>query len=983
MTFSPGTRQPSRLPDAGRRYALVIATSAYHESLSALRSPRADAAAMAAMLADPSLGGCTVTRRDDLPAREFKLAIATFLRERRPDDTVLLYLSGHGLVEEQHDPSAQLYFAARDTVKDQMSSTGVPSTFVIAELGHCRAKRQILVVDSCFSAAFHPGGKGDAEVNAPSLLKAALDRSAVPEGRGRVVLTSSGANQLSYEGDHVPGGDPSLSVFTEALLHGVRSGAADRDHDGLISVNEAFDHASERLAASGAHQRPQMWVFGGEGKLILALSHEVTPATIPDEILAGLNNRQLPIRIGAVRALVAWASDGDPAKVLAATIELRSMAEHERPEMKQVIDSALLLLGTVVQPHPVWSTLAAQALRVARAVRGWVRALPERWRRLGPRLRWQSMAGPVAVTLAVGLLCSADLGGAAQASCGFPPVVGIVASPEMAGLAHTLTAAYERSTAAANDGCRTSRLYVTEQGSADVLEALRQADAAPSPGGASTARYSLEPDVWLTESAEEAIGLAAARTRDTVPRVPLGISPIVLGVVSSKVGPDAPQPNGRDPQAAGKPALRWADLLDRASRPIGSNGGYGDWGGVIRPNPKESVTGELATVGLYGLLAGGEPTAPGSSAVLRERELERGLRSAQDRGHYPLGDVGTILCYQLTKAARFAIVLSERALIEYNTTGPRSGTCARDAPPTPENRLVAFYPGDTPVLTPQAIQLRRSDRTQNPARFAAAGDFLSWLRSGPGRQVLQLAGLRSADGGTVQPLPARQGIRAQWPFAAPTAPAALDDAGRLVLRQQMAAASRSAKVALALDLSGSMTTPTSGRNANRFTVAVDGVERLLGSIGTADQFGLLVFSGQPGMKPVRQIRQIAPLTPLQPAAVAADLRRLWPNGDTPLYRAIAESAQVVRAAPGEPDDLRAVVVLTDGRDTSKPRPAAIEVPTGVRVFVLAIGEASCADQLLSDVTEGSDGDCVEVRSVDLVGAELVRMFDRLWGEDGR
>ena len=62
------------------------------------------------------------------------------------------------------------------------------------------------------------------------------------------MLTASRANQPSWEGEQVDGVSTG-SVFTSALVQGLRTGAADADADGFISVDEAYQYAYKKLKA--------------------------------------------------------------------------------------------------------------------------------------------------------------------------------------------------------------------------------------------------------------------------------------------------------------------------------------------------------------------------------------------------------------------------------------------------------------------------------------------------------------------------------------------------------------------------------------------------------------------------------------------------------------------------------------------------------------------------------------------------------------
>jgi hypothetical protein len=250
------TRSPG-----GRRLALVIAVSQYVDPvLRRLRAPADDAVSLRDVLADPELGGFEVTSVIDQDAQQIRLAVDEFLTDRRPEDLLLLYLSCHGLV----DLRRRLYFAARDTVKDRLAASGVEAHWLLDQLEDCRARRQVVVLDCCFSGAFAQGAKGDPDL--------ALGERLLGQGRGRVVLTASRGTEYSFEGAATDGSVSPGSVFTSALVAGIRSGAADSDQDGFISVDDAYAYAFEQVRQAGAPQTPQRWLYGAEGDILLARS---------------------------------------------------------------------------------------------------------------------------------------------------------------------------------------------------------------------------------------------------------------------------------------------------------------------------------------------------------------------------------------------------------------------------------------------------------------------------------------------------------------------------------------------------------------------------------------------------------------------------------------------------------------------------------------------------------------------------------------
>jgi hypothetical protein len=270
----------------------VIATGTYTDlGLRRLRAPARDAADLARVLADPGIGGFTVNTVIDQPAQQIRLAVEDFLAERGTGDLLLVYLSCHGLL----DARRRLYFAASDTRKDRLGATGVESAWVLDQLEHCRARRQVLILDSCFSGAFAHGAKGEADLG--------LRDRFLGQGRGRVVLTASTATEYSFEGDPTGAAAPVGSVFTAALVQGLRTGEADTDHDGHVSVDDAYAYVFDQVQAAGAAQTPQRWLYGAEGKILLARSPTgavITPASLPESLRLGLDSPS-PIPGGAGR----------------------------------------------------------------------------------------------------------------------------------------------------------------------------------------------------------------------------------------------------------------------------------------------------------------------------------------------------------------------------------------------------------------------------------------------------------------------------------------------------------------------------------------------------------------------------------------------------------------------------------------------------------------------------------------------------------
>jgi WD40 repeat protein len=338
-----------------------------------LRAPAQDAADLALILADPDIGGFTVTTVIDQPAQQVRLAIEDFLDNSSTWDLLLVYLSCHGLL----DARRRLFFAAADTRKDRLAATGVEAAWVLDQLEHCRARRQVLILDSCFSGAFAHGAKGEADLG--------LRDRFLGQGRGRIVLTASTATEYSFEGDPMDAAVPAGSVFTAALVQGLRTGAADTDHDGHVSVDDAYAYVFDQVQAAGAAQTPQRWLYAAEGKILLARSPAgpaVISAPLPESLRTGLDNPHPGIRIGAVTELGDWLTSGDPVRAAAARQRLQNIASSDIPRVA-VAARALLDTKTAAKPPALATSAPAPPipvppLHLARTLTGhagWVRSV--------------------------------------------------------------------------------------------------------------------------------------------------------------------------------------------------------------------------------------------------------------------------------------------------------------------------------------------------------------------------------------------------------------------------------------------------------------------------------------------------------------------------------------------------------------------------------------------------------------------------------
>ncbi len=182
------------------------------------------------------------------------------------DDMVIIYFAGHGASErdaasEDGDGLAK-YLLPFDANLEDLYSTALPMREIAHIIHRIRSDRLVFLVDACYSGASGGRSVSYADLRA-NISDKFLDRLAA--GRGKVIISASGANEVSAEDEKVRHG-----IFTYYLLEAL-SGRADADNDKQVSVDEAYRYVSEHVSrATGQEQHP---VRRGvvEGNLILSV----------------------------------------------------------------------------------------------------------------------------------------------------------------------------------------------------------------------------------------------------------------------------------------------------------------------------------------------------------------------------------------------------------------------------------------------------------------------------------------------------------------------------------------------------------------------------------------------------------------------------------------------------------------------------------------------------------------------------------------
>jgi formylglycine-generating enzyme required for sulfatase activity/uncharacterized caspase-like protein len=248
------------------KLALLIGVSEYQPGLNPLPCAVKDVEAMRRVLTHPEIGNFAevdITVLKNPQRQEMEDAIYNLFAHRQKQDLLLFYFSGHGITDDY----GRLYLSTSTTRKqnDRLFKPSAVAANVLHEnMNESRSQRQVIILDCCFSGAIAQGltVKDDGSVNLQEQLG----------GKGRAILTSSTSSEHSFEQE---GSD--LSIYTRYLVEGMEKGAADRDGDGWISIDELHEYASSKVKEAAPAMTPKFYPIEEGHKILLAKSPKDDP----------------------------------------------------------------------------------------------------------------------------------------------------------------------------------------------------------------------------------------------------------------------------------------------------------------------------------------------------------------------------------------------------------------------------------------------------------------------------------------------------------------------------------------------------------------------------------------------------------------------------------------------------------------------------------------------------------------------------------
>jgi WD40 repeat protein len=234
-------RQENVVPAQGDLWLVSVGVSLYRNPLYNIGYAAADARSIARVLqaqqgSEYAKVHETVLNDRQATAQNIRGALKA-LKQAKPDDTVMVFLSGHGV-----QTGGKTYFAPWGVFVNDLGGTCLEWREIVGSLSGLYAKK-LLFTDAC-----HSGAKLGAHQATSAQLAEAVRRES-----GIVMLASSQSDEFSYEDKEVKQG-----IFSLALAEAF-SGKADVDGDGNITLPEIALYVPKRVSENTKGlQNPQL-----------------------------------------------------------------------------------------------------------------------------------------------------------------------------------------------------------------------------------------------------------------------------------------------------------------------------------------------------------------------------------------------------------------------------------------------------------------------------------------------------------------------------------------------------------------------------------------------------------------------------------------------------------------------------------------------------------------------------------------------------
>ena len=268
-----GTLQTTTRPF--NRWALVIGVSRYQygdqnisgRQISNLNYAETDAKNVYDFLLTPEGGGflpgnIKLLKNEEANQKTVTEGLAWLRRVAEPNDYFVIFIASHGDVEERSGRQVP-YFLVYDTDPRDFNKTAVRMDDFLLTIKTIKARRGLVLVDTCHSAGIVSGVRGGSNI-----AMKLLDGEMIKLTTGVGVLVSCNKDQKSKE-------DFGYGLFTRYVIEGLRS-YADQNNDHIVRLSELVSYVQskvpERARVMGVMQNPQYYNQRGADADSLPLS---------------------------------------------------------------------------------------------------------------------------------------------------------------------------------------------------------------------------------------------------------------------------------------------------------------------------------------------------------------------------------------------------------------------------------------------------------------------------------------------------------------------------------------------------------------------------------------------------------------------------------------------------------------------------------------------------------------------------------------
>jgi len=252
--FPPLPAKMMRTRAVGKFYALVIGNNDY-ERMPDLKTPHNDARAIAKILTDRY--GFSTQLMLDANEEEIKRAIHKLVTVAEEKDNLLIYFAGHGHMRTPSERARLRGFWLPTNADQDQDVNWVDNWWVTNHLDTAKARRALVIADSCYGGVFSTDLPIGPVTQLPALQEADFNKKL--ERRSRFVLASGGDTPIL----DATGPDAEHSIFAQAFIDVLEEGT------GPMSVVEVYGRVFDRmytaLADSGIEQEPELRVIRAAG----------------------------------------------------------------------------------------------------------------------------------------------------------------------------------------------------------------------------------------------------------------------------------------------------------------------------------------------------------------------------------------------------------------------------------------------------------------------------------------------------------------------------------------------------------------------------------------------------------------------------------------------------------------------------------------------------------------------------------------------